>query len=403
MENVGALAPGAVSVTRLRLSEFRSYRSLSLDPDHRSVVLTGPNGAGKTNLLEALSFLAPGRGLRRTRLAEVGRRLETGFAPRFAPWAVAATVSTPRGVVEIGTGTAASGAASSTGLNESAGEIATRRQVRIDGEPVRGQASLGEWVGALWLTPEMERLFTEGPAPRRWFLDRLVFGLDPAHAGRLAAYERALRERARLLRRDAASAENASWFAALEKTMAECGIAVAAAREDMVDRLNRSCAAGLGSFPAARLAIVGVIEDWLKEIPALETEERLRAALAESRARDTEAGGASFGPHRSDFTVTDRARNAPAEQSSTGEQKALLISIVLANARLQALERGAAPLLLLDEVAAHLDDNRRRALFEEIDTLGAQAWMTGTEESLFAPLGERVQWFRIADSHLTRR
>ena len=373
------------AVRELVLTEFRCYRHLRLTVDDRPVVLSGPNGAGKTNLLEALSFLVPGRGLRRAKLGDITCRATS--ADHGIQWAVAATVSDADGRVEIGTGL-------TTGGPETG-----RRIVRIDGSETTSQSELGERVNAMWLTPEMERLFTEGAADRRRFLDRLVYGFDPAHARRLNIYERHMRQRNRLLRDS--GAPDGTWIAALERGIAENGVAIAAARRGCVTRLDAACADGPGPFPAAALSLVCEIDDWLAEAPALEVEERFRDGLAARRRTDTEAGRATLGVHRCDLACRDVASGSPAHLCSTGEQKSLLISIVLANARLQALERGHAPLLLLDEVAAHLDPARRAALFDEICALGAQAWMTGTDEALFDPLGGRAQFFSVIDAKVT--
>jgi DNA replication and repair protein RecF len=377
----------------LRLTDFRCYQTLRLDVDGRPVVLTGPNGAGKTNLLEALSLLVPGRGLRRARLTEISRRIAGDDPDHVRPWAVAARLEAGEGAFEIGTGLDADGAASGD---------AARRTVRIDGETARGQSALADRVAALWLTPDMQRLFSDGSSGRRRFFDRLVYAFDPAHAGRISAYERANRDRARLLR-DAAEARRGAdpaWATALEDAMAERGVAIAAARNELLRRLNPACAAGIGPFPAAGLAIDGTVESWLDDAPAVEVEDRFRAALASSRAADGAAGGAVTGPHRSDLAVTHLGRGLPAAQCSTGEQKAVLVSIVLANARLRAADTGAVPLLLLDEIAAHLDAARREALFAEIRALGAQAWMTGTDAALFAPLGNDAAYFTIEDARI---
>jgi len=384
-----AAALPALWLGRLMLTDFRSYARVELAPDARPVVLTGPNGAGKTNLLEAISFLAPGRGLRRAKLAEVERRVPAEAAGRTS-WAVAASVATAQETRELGTGR-------DPALDAAEGNGRERRLVRIDGAPARSQQELGEILGMVWLTPQMDGLFREGAAARRRFLDRLVYGFDPAHAGRVSAYEQALRERARLLK--AGRAEPA-WIAALEDGMARHGVAIAAARRALVARLGQACAAGVGAFPVAGLALSGEVEDWLAGEAALAAEDRLRARLAEHRAGDAESGGAAIGPHRSDLLVRHLDRGQAAELCSTGEQKALLISIVLAHARLIGLHRGAAPLLLLDEVAAHLDAVRRRALYDEILALGVQAWMTGTDAETFAPLGEAVQSYRVLDSTL---
>jgi DNA replication and repair protein RecF len=371
---------GRIGVTRLVLTDFRNYRSARLDLDPDPVVLTGLNGAGKTNLLEALSFLSPGRGLRNARLGDIDRR-DAGPAEGAASgWAVAATVATCRGSVRIG-----------TGRDGAEGE---RRTIRIDGESARSQAALGERLGVLWLTPQMDRLFIEGPSARRRLLDRLVLGLDPAHAARVARYEQALRERSRLLRD---GSNDPAWLGALEEIMAAEGVAVAAARRDAVERLDRVCATAEGAFPRARLTLLGTIEDWLETMPALAAEERFRAALAESRASETLSGGAGLGPHRSDLGVWHAEKNIAAEAASTGEQKALLIAILLAQARLQRAVRGEPPLLLLDEVAAHLDAARRAALFDVLAGLESQAWITGTDAALFAPLCGAARFLTVCD------
>ena len=379
------------AVRRLSLTDFRNYAALRLDLDDRPVALSGANGAGKTNLLEAVSFLAPGRGLRRARLAEIGRRARLEDAGR--PWAVAATLETGAAKVDIGTGIAAGADGEGEG---------GRRIVRIDGSDAAGQAALGEHLAVAWLTPEMDRLFADAASARRRFVDRLIYGLDGDHAARLGDYERAMRERGRLLRarRDGGSVDQA-WLAALERNMAQLGVAVAAARRAYIDRLNAACAVGVGPFPAAGLTLRSEVADRLDGTPAIDVEESCRARLAESRRIDAEAGRASFGIHRDDLACRHLGTGEPAERCSTGEQKALLIAIVLANARLQALERGAAPLLLLDEVTAHLDAERREALFDEISALGSQAWLTGTEDGLFAALGQRAQRFRVADAVVT--
>ena len=382
-----AAAPGSgLAVRRLTATDFRNYSWARLSVDRRPVVLTGPNGAGKTNLLEALSFLAPGRGLRRAALGEASRRAGDEAA---AGWAVAARLDTADGPVEIGTGIAPA-------ARPGAG---ARRIVRVDGADAASQSALARWVALSWVTPEMDRLFDGPSADRRRFLDRLVYGFDREHSARLNRYERALRERARLLRGEGMRADGA-WLEALESTMAEAGVAVAAARRGLTRRLDAVCRAAAGPFPAASVAVEGAVEAMLDEAPALAVEDAARARLARLRPVDIEAGGARFGPHRSDLVCVHLAKDRPAGACSTGEQKALLIRIVLGHARLAADERGAAPLLLLDEVAAHLDAERRGALFEEILALGSQAWMTGTEPGPFDGLGARVQHFGIRDGVL---
>jgi DNA replication and repair protein RecF len=275
--------------------------------------------------------------------------------------------------------------------------------VRIDGENARGQAALGEVIGVTWLTPQMDRLFIEGPSARRRFLDRLVLGLDPAHAARVSSYEHAMRERSRLLRDGQTSNRPGDpvWLEAIEETVAAQGVAVAAARRDAVERLDAACAAADGPLPRARLSLQGTLETWLDELPALAAEERFRAALKDSRAADAAAGGATIGPHRSDLAVAHAEKGIPAESMSTGEQKALLISIVLAHARLQRRTRGEPPLLLLDEVAAHLDAARRDALFATLLDLESQVWLTGTDAAIFAPLRHAARFLSVSDGALS--
>ncbi len=380
---------GRVGVTRLVLTDFRNYRSarLDFDPglDPVPVVLTGPNGAGKTNLLEAMSFLSPGRGLRNARLSDIDRR-EAAAAEPASGWAVAATIATRRGAIAIGTGRI--------------GAEGERRTIRIDGEPAKSQAALGERLGVLWLTPQMDRLFIEGPAGRRRLMDRLVLGLDPAHAARVARYEQALRERSRLLRD---GSQDPAWLGALEEIMGAEGVAVAAARRDTVERLDRVCATAEGAFPRARLSLIGTLEGWLDTMPALAAEDRFRAALAQNRASDALSGGTGLGPHRSDLGVFHAEKGIAAEAASTGEQKALLIAILLAQAGLQRAVRGEPPLLLLDEVAAHLDAERRAALFEALAGLESQTWITGTDAALFAPLRQSARFLSVADGTLANQ
>ncbi len=398
-------AASACWLSRLSLANFRCYAVAELELDRRPVVLAGPNGAGKTNLLEAVSFLSPGRGLRGARLSEVERRVGTGHSeaegPRIvggsalAGWSVAARVVTPDGPRDLGTGREGETAPSGDG-----GEARERRLVKIDGAFARGQQALGEVLRVVWLTPRMDGLFRDSPGGRRKFLDRLAAGFDNGHTGRVAAYEQALRQRARLLK---AGTGDQAWLAALEDTMARHGIAIAAARRAFAEALTRSCAEASGPFPRARIAVEGEVDGWLARGPALQAEDEMRARLAAARRQDAETGGAAAGPHRSDLAVTDLAEGRAAAEGSTGEQKALLLSIVLSHARLLAAEWGSAPVVLLDEVAAHLDPRRRQALFEAILDLGAQAWLTGTEAALFEALGDAAQSFAVEDARLVER
>lgn len=360
-------------ITTLILTDFRSYDRAELSAAGRSVYLHGPNGAGKTNLLEAISLLSPGRGLRGSALAEVGRR-EAGEA-QGRPWAVAATVEGGEGETRIGTGTETPGSA--------------RRLVRIDGEAAP-PGRLTEHVRPMWLTPAQDRLFLEGASDRRRFLDRLVYADVPAHAGAVSAYEKALRERMRLL---TDGPDDAAWMAALEAQMAQAGAAMASARASTLlalqaeidDRADRP-------FPQAALGLSGEWEALaLGGASVAEIEARLVPALAASRPRDAAAGRGLVGPHRGDLTVIHRQNSRPAAEGSTGEQKALILNLILAQAaRLSRAKSDPNPILLLDEVAAHLDPHRRAALFDEITALGLQAFLTGTDESLFASLKGRA-------------
>lgn len=383
---MAARPPARLALVRLVLHGFRGYDALRLRLGPEPVVLTGPNGAGKTNLLEAVSYLSPGRGLRGVRLAEV---LRDGGAGAARLWSVAATLLTPRGEVDI-----ASGFEVDEGEE---GKPAERRHVRVDGQSRGGQAALAEHLAMVWLTPAMDRLFVEGPSARRRFLDRLVFALDPAHAGRTQAFERGRRARARLL---AEGHRDDAWLAAIEHDMAERAVAIAAARLDLVARLDGAIAEVDGPFPKPALASKGLIEAWLGSCPALEAEERYRRHLASMRRRDAESETCE-GPHRSDLDVRFAATGRRAELCSTGEQKALLIALVLAHARLIARLKGAAPILLLDEVVAHLDATRRRDLIDQLLALNVQAWLTGTEPEAFAQLSGAARFFAVRHATVT--
>ncbi len=370
--------PPASCLSRLILEDFRSYRRLRLEIDRRPVVLTGPNGAGKTNLLEAISFLTPGRGLRRARLGEVDR-IGGG------PWTAGARVEGPRGPADLLT------ARVQDGERE-------RRVTRIDGTVVPSQAALAEILSVVWLTPAMDRLLSEGASARRRFLDRLVLVGDPAHAAASASYGQALRERLRLLR---AGRLEPAWLGALERRAAAAGVAIAAARRQATRGLTAALAQAPGWLPQPGLGLEGEVEGWLDELPALDAEARFAAALAASRRADAEAGTTAVGPHRSDLLVHDRASGRPAREASTGQQKACLIAVILAEARLRAAAGEQQPVLLLDEALAHLDPERRAALFAELGALGAQAWLTGTEAAPFAPLRGRAQFFTVQESTLS--
>lgn len=398
----------------LSLTSFRNYREVGLDTGLEkglgAVVLTGRNGAGKTNLLEALSYLAPGSGLRQASIAEIefrnaGNHLANSGSPdEFTrqggiAWAVHARYLGRGGEHALGTGRDPLAQAQSG---------RERRISRLNGANLRSQAGFAEILTLLWLTPQMDRLFSEAAASRRRFLDRLVYGLDPAHAARVAAYEQAMRERARLLRGEGPSASGGdmnAWLSGLESEMAAQAVAIAAARLDAVASLNAAMAEALGPFPQAELAVAGSVEASLDSMPALESEDLLRSRLMAARGTDAESGITQWGTHRSDLVVTLAGRHlggAPlrAGDCSTGEQKALLIAIILAEARLSTRRRGEPPVILLDEVAAHLDRQRREALFAELQALSAQCWLTGTERDIFQPLDGWAQFMTAGDGRL---
>jgi len=370
----------STSIARLTLTEFRCYAHARVEADPGILVLTGPNGAGKTNLLEAISLLSPGRGLRSARSADL-QRLK---GPADAIWGVAATVAGPDGETLVGTG------------REAGSE---RRMVQIDGKAGKSQSSLADILSVVWLTPQMDRLFTESAKGRRRFLDRLVFSLDPAHAGRVTRHDTALRQRAKLL---AERPGETAWLDAVEAELAATGVALAAARVDMVARLARALDASAGPFPRPVVTAEGPVEALLGTQPALAAEDWLKMALARNRMIDAAQGETKVGAHKGDLGVMHREKQVPAALTSTGEQKAILVAIVLAAARLAMAERGRTPILLLDEVAAHLDDTRRQALYAELSALGAQAWMTGTDRTLFDALGKEAQHFTVRDAHITQ-
>ena len=358
-------------VERLTLTNFRNYQAATLELGPRPVVLAGANGSGKTNLLEAVSLLAPGQGLRRAAYADLAR------VPGNASWSVAARVHTDLGAVDIGTGLAAGGVA------------ATGRIVRIDGVTKPGSGVLADYVEVTWLTPAMDGLFTGAGSERRRFLDRLILCFDAEHGRRASRFERAMQQRNRLLADDVR--DNAR-FLGLEEVMSETGVAIAAARADAAAALGaiserRRERDHNSAFPWAVVAVEGTLEADLAAMAALDVEERYRAGLRAGRERDRAAGRTLEGPHRSDLQVVHGPKSMPARLCSTGEQKALLLGLVLSHAELTAERQGGrAPILLLDEVTAHLDAARRAALFQEILTIGTQAFMTGTDREAFCAL-----------------
>ncbi len=368
----------AAFIRRLTLNNFRSYHAAQIELDRAGpAVLTGANGAGKTNLIEAISLLAPGRGLRRATIEELA------FSEGDGSWAVSAEIEGMLGLATLG-----------TGIDPPAGEDSgPSRKCRVDRESVGSAAAFADHLRVVWLTPAMDPLFNGPASERRRFLDRLVLAVDAQHSSRVAALERSLRSRNRLLE-DAHS--DSHWLDAVEHETAEVAVAVAAARAETVARLSAALAAARDEgFPRAEIALNGWMEKLLPDHSALEIEDRYRALLKANRARDAAAGRTLDGPHLSDLAVTHAGKGIAASDASTGEQKALLIRLVLAHAGLIKDMTGFAPLLLLDEIVAHLDPSRRAALYDALANLGAQVWMTGADPAAFGDIVARAQVFEI--------
>ena len=361
MQKVLPTRPGAdraaAALVRVELRDFRNHARLTLDLEPRSLAITGPNGVGKTNLLEAVSMLAPGRGLRRARLADMAR-------DDTAAWVLSFVLRTGERTVRIGTGWSRGG----------------KRRVRIDGQEADSTLRLGELLAVHWLTAAMDGLFNAGASVRRRFLDRLVAGMNPDHAALTANWERASRQRRELLKQG--RLEDV-WLGSVERAMGAAAVAVAQARLEAVSVLGDAVAGAAGSFPVADIGVRGGVERLLEATGPTAASERLQALWRAARPTDQASGRTSTGPHRSDLIVHHRNRGVEAARCSTGEQKALLISLVLAAVRVETARRGAPPLVLLDEVCAHLDPQRRAALAAELDALGAQIWLTGADAGSF--------------------
>jgi DNA replication and repair protein RecF len=373
------------SIRRLNLHNFRNYHAAALEADAPTIVLVGPNGAGKTNLVEAISFLAPGRGLRRATLNEVA------FSEGDGSWAVAAEIEGALGLATLG-----------TGIERPADDdAAIQRRYRIDREPVPSATAFADHLRAVWLVPAMDTLFAGAPSERRRFLDRLALAVDAEHTSRVNALERSLRSRNRLLE-DARI--DSHWLDAVEHETAELAVAVAGLRVETVRRLDGVLAKREDSpFPPVEIAIDGWLETLVPQNPAGEIEERYRAVLRDNRSRDAAAGRTLDGPHLTDLKVVYAAKSIPAAEASTGEQKALLIGLVLAHAGLLREMTGAVPVLLLDEVLAHLDPARRVALYGELTELGAQAWMTGADLAVFREVQSPAEIVEVRSGTLVRQ
>lgn len=372
-------------ILRLKLSNFRSYPKASLDLEGRTALFLGPNGAGKTNVLEAVSFLMPGRGLRRATLEDVAATEGDGS------WAVAAEIDGALGETALG-----------TGIEAPVGDENSPRKSRIDREPVSSAAAFAEYLRVIWLVPEMDGLFLGPASERRRFLDRLVLTIDAEHSARVSGLDRALRSRNRLLEDQNFDSK---WMDAIEHEVAELAIAVAAARSETVKRLaseieaNRDTQSG---FPTAQIALDGEVERALEIESAIEVEERYRMRLRDNRPRDRAAGRTLEGPHRSDLIVLHQEKAIEAARASTGERKALLVGLILSHARLVTQMHGFAPVVLLDDVAAFLDAERRAALFLALEKLGAQVLVTGVDESAFSALDATAVRFRVTPGEAVR-
>ena len=372
-------------LTRLIARDFRNHADLDLAIGRGVVALVGENGAGKTNLLEAISLFSPGRGLRRADLSTMAREGGPGG------FAVSLTLADSDDAHRLGTGFEPPGA-----------DGRAARLCRIDGEAAASPVAFSEYLRVVWLTPDLDGLFRGPAGERRRFLDRLVLAVDAGHGARVGAMERALRSRNRLLEE---RPDDDRWLDAVEREVAELGVAVALARRETTERLDRLIAEGRDPsdpFPWAGLRLEGDLDDLVAVWPALEAEDRFRRALQQGRRRDRAAGRTLTGPQTTDLVVRHGPKDVPAATASTGEQKALLIGLVLAHARLVQAMSGIAPVILLDEVAAHLDPRRRAALFDALDALPGQVWMTGADPALFAEIGARADLVRVADGRIVQ-
>jgi DNA replication and repair protein RecF len=361
-------------ISSLYLDNFRNYNNLKLTLNEKPVVLTGTNGSGKTNILEAISFLSPGRGLRKIRLDEADRITENGRKN----WSLSAVIHQGYEEIRIGTG-------------REANAESNKRIIKVDGDVVKNQAELAAMFSVMWLTPQMDGIFLGSSSDRRKFLDRLVYNFDAEHASRIYSYEYTMRERAKLLQ----NRGDASWLGVLENKLAERAVSIAAARIDAIETIQAAIMQSDTAFPKASISVNGEVESLIAENSSLYVEELIRKKLFEGRSYDFATGRTSVGTHRSDFVVIHTDKNMPAASCSTGEQKALLLSIILAEARAKATWKNSVPVLLLDEVVAHLDEYRRASLFHELLDMKTQVWLTGTDLSLFGGLERRAQFMTV--------
>ena len=379
-------------IRKLTVSNFRNYSKASLEPSKQMVILLGNNGAGKTNLLEAISMLSPGRGLRQAQLTQLNKTKtdatnEGNTIEAQRQWAVSVKVESNGFQTTIGTGcetTAADGKSA-------------KRLVKINGEIVKSQISLNDHLSVSWLTPQMDRLFVEGGSQRRRFIDRLVFAFDALHSKRVNQYNHALRERKKLLQ---SWTQDTSWLDAIENSLAEMGVAITVTRQDLIRRLSPIIGKNMGLFPSAIISMEGEVENWLENNSALEVEQRFKEELKKSRADGLSESNQTPGPHRSEFNCLHSSNKMEASFCSTGEQKALLVSIMLSHAILRKKECGSAPILLLDEISAHLDERRRSSLFELLQNLESQIWMTGTESSAFSDILKIAEAYNISEGKI---
>lgn len=400
-QNIQFVTAQKSGVTRLTLTDFRNYAFLRINPELRPIIITGENGSGKTNILEAVSFLTPGRGMRSAKLSDIRRFtpavIENGYTPSNSSWAVSANVSKNGEYFEIGT-------AVENILREDDDEnnIYNKRIVKIDGQKISSQGELGHFLSAIWLTPQMDRLFRGGSQPRRSFLDRLVYAFDNEHAKRTANFEHLYKQWYQLIKNSSGRADSA-WLSGIEESMATTGVAIAAARREQIARLNRFIENEPDDvFPNVILKLEGTIEKLLDTLPAVDVEDFYMKQLAEGRKKILYNDNVD-GVNRTDFKVFYKKKNMPAELCSTGEQKSLLISIILAQTKCQILYQGFAPVLLLDEVAAHLDDGKREALLQKIKELGLQAWITATNPELFYSLKNSADFYEIKNNTIMQK